>query len=107
MGRPRRPPHTIDSPAGSARRAVAYPAPVGAWSPSRLVSVAVRRGRPGGAAVRLARPGIRKPGAGPGFGCVAGPGYSPITLQIRPIMMKKPLNIAMRPMPPYGELAPS
>jgi hypothetical protein len=37
----------------------------------------------------------------------AVPGYSPITLQISPIRMKKPLNIAMSPMPPYGELAPS
>jgi hypothetical protein len=27
-------------------------------------------------------------------------GYSPITAQRKPIMMKKPLNRAMRPMPP-------
>jgi hypothetical protein len=27
-------------------------------------------------------------------------GYSPITLQIRPIMMKKPVNIPIRAMPP-------
>ena len=34
-------------------------------------------------------------------------GYSPITDQIRPIMMKKPLNRAIRPRPPYGVLAPT
>jgi hypothetical protein len=34
-------------------------------------------------------------------------GYSPITDQMKPIMMKKPLNIAISPIPPYGELAPS
>ena len=35
------------------------------------------------------------------------PGYSPITAQRKPIMMKKPLNSAIRPIPPYGESAPS
>ena len=34
-------------------------------------------------------------------------GYSPITDQMKPIMMKKPVNIAISPSPPYGELAPS
>src|SRR5207344_1098854 len=34
------------------------------------------------------------------------PGYSPITAQRNPIMMKNPLNKPSRPMPPYGELAP-
>ncbi len=33
--------------------------------------------------------------------------YSPITDQRKPIMMKNPLNIMIRPMPPYGEFAPS
>jgi hypothetical protein len=37
----------------------------------------------------------------------SGAGYSPITDQMKPIMMKKPLNMATRPRPPYGELAPS
>src|SRR5690242_11352496 len=35
------------------------------------------------------------------------PGYSPITAQSNPIMMKKPVNRAMRPRPPYGVLAPT
>src|SRR5512135_592635 len=34
-------------------------------------------------------------------------GYSPITLQRKPIITKKPLNRAIKPRPPYGELAPS
>ena len=34
------------------------------------------------------------------------PGYSPITDQRKPIMMKKPVNMAISPMPPYGEFAP-
>ena len=29
-----------------------------------------------------------------------------MTAQRKPIMMKKPLNMAIRPMPPYGEFAP-
>ena len=33
--------------------------------------------------------------------------YSPITAHRKPIMMKKPLNSAIKPSPPYGELAPS
>src|SRR6185369_13049804 len=40
-------------------------------------------------------------GWGPGLG------YSPMTAQMKPIMMNSPLNIAMRPRPPYGEFAPS
>jgi hypothetical protein len=45
----------------------------------------------------------------PGKGDDARPGvdYSPITLQRKPIMMKNPLNIMIKPIPPYGELAPS
>src|SRR5690349_24711613 len=35
------------------------------------------------------------------------PGYSPITAQSSPIMMKKPVNSAIRPRPPYGVLAPT
>ena len=34
------------------------------------------------------------------------PDYSPITDQRKPIMMKKPVNMAISPMPPYGEFAP-
>ncbi len=30
----------------------------------------------------------------------SGSGYSPITDQMKPIMMKKPVNIAIRPIPP-------
>ncbi len=36
----------------------------------------------------------------------ASSGYSPITDQRKPIMMKKPVNRAIRPRPPYGEFAP-
>ncbi len=36
----------------------------------------------------------------PGFGLGGTRGYSPTTLQIRPIITKKPLNMAIRPMPP-------
>src|SRR4029079_3542150 len=35
------------------------------------------------------------------------PGYSPITAQSNPIMMKKPEKRAIRPRPPYGVLAPT
>jgi hypothetical protein len=34
-------------------------------------------------------------------------GYSPITAQRKPIMMKNPLNSAISPSAPYGEFAPS
>ena len=47
--------------------------------------------------------------AGPGSEAAGGGAtgdYSPITAQRKPIMMKKPLNRAIRPMPPYGEFAP-
>jgi hypothetical protein len=42
-------------------------------------------------------------------GAAAGPvsGYSPITDQRKPIMMKNPTKRAMSPSPPYGEFAPS
>ena len=45
----------------------------------------------------------KRPSAGSG---APGLGYSPITDQRKPIMMKKPVNMAMSPMPPYGEFAP-
>ena len=46
----------------------------------------------------------------PGVAFGEGParkGYSPMTAQRNPNMMKTPLNIMIRPMPPYGEFAPS
>jgi len=44
-------------------------------------------------------------GAGNWAGAAVAGGYSPITLQSSPIMMKKPLNMAMRATAPYGEAA--
>ena len=53
-------------------------------------------------------PGTNDPGPDRGRGAAkAQEGYSPMTAQRRPIMMKKPENMAMRPIPPYGEFAPS
>ena len=58
-----------------------------AWYRSREQTVYEDEGGP---MVRVAD----APGAAPTGG------YSPITLQIRPIMMKNPLNMPIRAMPP-------
>lgn len=65
-----------------------------------LKAVSDARPDPGGQA---RDPGDRVPRGAPD----ALLGYSPMTLQMKPIITKKPVNIATRPMPPYGELAPS
>ena len=58
-----------------------------------------RRGPRGADPARGERSGLRQPAGA----CAAA--YSPITLQSSPIMMKKPLNMAMSATAPYGEAA--
>ena len=43
---------------------------------------------------------MRSKGVSAGDVNVTGSGYSPITDQRKPIMMKKPVNMAISPMPP-------
>ena len=89
------------SPIGSAERIKSM------QSASRRM---IARGGIGGPETRSRNAG--RPAGGESGALSADPadrrsGYSPITDQRKPIMMKKPVNSAIRPSPPYGELAPS